>query len=525
MPSKSFFLIFPIVGIALILRLVSLGLRPMHTDEAVHAIKFGKLLEEGYYRYDRNEYHGPTLNYLTLVPARLLSQGKLSEVNEFTLRMVPAFFGAGLVMLLFLVRSFMRNSAWILSALFLAISPVMVYYSRYYIQEMLLVFFTYGFLFCFFRLMDSQKTKWAIWSGLSLGMMIATKETWISSFGTLMLTVLIFLIVDRELGIKWLIQKRVMIRDLTWMLLGAMLVSGIFYSSFFSNPQGIIDSFATYANYFQKAGDYEKHIHPWYFYVQLLIFNRSRGGIWTEAFLIIGALVGFVFALKRWQESESRFFFFIAIFSMLLGIIYSAMPYKTPWNLLTFYTGWIMLAAYGFSMILRNTRSKTVKGSVYLLLFIGLSQLCFQTWELNFIHDVDPSNPWAYGHTGKDVFRLVENVKQVTAAQPSGDDTRIDIVANHHDYWPLPWYLRMFPNTAWWDHVDMDQVAAPIMIVSPEFDAQILKKIYEVPPPGQRYLYLPLFEKVPELRSHVYLDVFIRKDAWDAWVTQSENTQ
>ena len=37
-------------GVAAFLRFHSLELRPMHTDEAVHAIKFGRLLGEGYYR-------------------------------------------------------------------------------------------------------------------------------------------------------------------------------------------------------------------------------------------------------------------------------------------------------------------------------------------------------------------------------------------------------------------------------------------------------------------------------------------
>jgi hypothetical protein len=44
----------------------------MHGDEAVPADKFGRLPEEHYYEYDTYDYHGPTLNYLTLVPARLL---------------------------------------------------------------------------------------------------------------------------------------------------------------------------------------------------------------------------------------------------------------------------------------------------------------------------------------------------------------------------------------------------------------------------------------------------------------------
>jgi len=69
MAKKCCVLILAATIVALALRLPRLALRPMHGDEAVHADKFGDLLESGVYAYDPNEYHGPTLNYLTLVPA------------------------------------------------------------------------------------------------------------------------------------------------------------------------------------------------------------------------------------------------------------------------------------------------------------------------------------------------------------------------------------------------------------------------------------------------------------------------
>ena len=66
----AFLLIYGLVlGLACITRLLNLDTRPMHGDEAVHAIKFGSLLEQGSYTYDPDEYHGPTLNYLSLIPA------------------------------------------------------------------------------------------------------------------------------------------------------------------------------------------------------------------------------------------------------------------------------------------------------------------------------------------------------------------------------------------------------------------------------------------------------------------------
>ena len=74
-------LILAAAGGALAFRLPRLADRPMHTDEAVQAAKFGELLDEGQYRYDPVEYHGPTLYYLTL-PAGWWAGGAPSETSS-----------------------------------------------------------------------------------------------------------------------------------------------------------------------------------------------------------------------------------------------------------------------------------------------------------------------------------------------------------------------------------------------------------------------------------------------------------
>ena len=63
--GKAFGLLLACI-VALALRCPLLDQRPMHNDEAVNAVKFGQLWEGGVYRYDPNEYHGPSLFYATL---------------------------------------------------------------------------------------------------------------------------------------------------------------------------------------------------------------------------------------------------------------------------------------------------------------------------------------------------------------------------------------------------------------------------------------------------------------------------
>ncbi|MCH8219047.1 MAG: hypothetical protein IH892_19990, partial [Planctomycetes bacterium] len=48
-----------------------------------------------------------------------------------------------------------------------------------------------------------------------------------------------------------------------------------------------------------------------------------------------------------------------------------------------------------------------------------------------------------------------------------------------------------------------------------EVEAQLVERLYERRPPGQRELYLPLFERTVQLRPGVELRAYIRKGLYD----------
>ncbi len=139
--SKGLFIALTLLAAAL--RLPTLAARPMHADEAIHADKFGTLLEGGGYAYDPTEYHGPTLYYLTLLPAWLRGESRYVAIDEVTLRSVPAVLGVALVAAHFGLRGALGTAAAAFAAFLAAISPAMVFYSRYYIHEIPLVLFTF----------------------------------------------------------------------------------------------------------------------------------------------------------------------------------------------------------------------------------------------------------------------------------------------------------------------------------------------------------------------------------------------
>jgi len=526
----------------------------MHGDEAVHAVKFGALLEKNFYRYDSFEYHGPTLNYLTLIPAFLSAEKNTVAVTDRTLRIVPVFFGTLLVLLPLWLMDGMGKSAAIIAAILTAISPAMAYYSRYYIQEILLVCFTFGVIVCVYRYLQNKKLGWAVASGGFLGLMHATKETCIIAWGAMALA-LIFVFARHGFMADLRAINR---RHLVAALATAAVCSVLFFSSFFTSWRGVLDAILTYKNYFSRAGQNPVHIHPWHYYLNILAYFRiGANPFWSEALILVLAAVGFAVAISRKNisvavtpqpsaenvaqaspaaagqarclryapASESLFatnqhlLRFLAFYTLLMTIFYSFIPYKTPWNLLSFWHGMILLAGVGAVAIIKLFSNTLVRGMIILLMMIGGAHLLWQSYLANHKYYADPANPYVYAHPVDDVFTIVKRIEAIAHAHPDGRNLYVQVICPDDDYWPLPWYLRAFPNIGWWREVNENASAAPLIIAAPQFEPALMRKFYELPPPGQKYLYVPLFDTYTELRPLIELRGYVRKDLWDRYQT------
>src|SRR6266545_4223019 len=164
---------------ALALRVPKLATRPFHTDEAVNAVKVSELWQQGRYAYDADEYHGPALHYATLPFLWLSGARNSDELDDATLRLAPVVFGVGLFLLLLFFSDGLGRHAIAWAAFFTAVSPAMVFYSRYFIHEMLLVFFTALTLGAGWRYAQTRLARWAVVTGSGVGLMFATKETFV----------------------------------------------------------------------------------------------------------------------------------------------------------------------------------------------------------------------------------------------------------------------------------------------------------------------------------------------------------
>ena len=510
---------------AMAFRLPRLSMRVMHTDEAVHTIKFQELLEEGRYVYDPNEYHGPTIYYAALPVYWLSSARSFADTTEWTFRIVTVVFGTALVLLCLLLGRGLGGPAAICASILTAVSHAMVYYSRYYVQEMVFVFFTSATLVFAWRFARSPRVGWAMAAGLCAGLMHATKETCIIALAAMGAALVCVLLWRRAAGGAEPTQRRIRAGHVLVGIAVAIAVSVVCYSTFFTNARGPLDSVLTYAKYFQRAGAGSIHEHPWYYYLHTLAFAKYGRIWWSEGLVLVLAVVGLVMALSGKGAGRGNVWLlrFIALYTVVATVVYSAVPYKTPWSILGTFHGMILLAGVGAAGLVRLMPTLPLRALLALLLTAGGFHLARQTYLGNYKYYDNSLNPYVYSHTSRDFLRLPERLEALADVCDDGHDMIIEVVAPEADFWPLPWYLRGFNGERIGYYADVpEKFHNPVVVIatdnlSEDTDAGVAAAVAERL--GDGYLQ----ENYGLRPGGVLMRAFIRRDVWDAFIQTRTN--
>lgn len=507
-------------ALALGLRLPQLGIRPLHNDEGVNATNVARLWAQGEYRYDPHEYHGPTLHYFSLPVLWLGPARSIEAISDSQLRVVTVAFGVGLILLLLLMRDGLGKAGAAWAAGLIAISPAMVFYSRYFIHEMLLVFFTLLTLAAGWRYARSRRPGWAALAGAGAGLMFATKETFVLSLAALAAA-----LIATRVWNKWR-RARVTggeivgaprqrtqwpppLRHTLLALSAALFVWALFFSSFFTNWNGLVDSIKTYLPWLSRAGGNSPHLHPWHFYLErLLWFHPARSPVWSEALIAGLALCGGAagFCGNPSLTTSPGLARFLTFYTAMLTAIYSGIAYKTPWCLLNFWLGAILLAGIGAAALFQLCRTFWPRTMVVLFLSAGLIHLGTQAWQLSLQFASDLRNPYVYAQTSPHARELVERMRAIAQVAPTGFATTVKVISPE-SYWPLPWYLREFQSVGWYEDFHADPFA-PLVLCSAKLDAKLDEKS------DKRWIMTGYYE----LRPNVFLELYIERGLWEKFV-------
>ncbi len=155
---------------SLIVRLWDLGSRAVHHDESLHGFFAWSIFTGS--GYDHNPLtHGMFLFLGTAGVFHVFSD------SDYTLRLLPALFGAALVLVPLLLRSRMGNIGSLSAALLLAISPSLLYFSRFARNDVIMAVWTLAFVGLLWRYFDERRPLYLYLIAAIMAFGFTTKET------------------------------------------------------------------------------------------------------------------------------------------------------------------------------------------------------------------------------------------------------------------------------------------------------------------------------------------------------------
>jgi len=496
-----------LLALACALRVHSASNRPLHADEGVQAFTTAKLQESGLYDYTAEDRHGPTLYYFSVWLNKLRGI-QPDGLSNFDLRLLPILFSLATLFLLGI--AFPANwRATLIAASIVGVSPLCVIYGAYFVQEAIYVFLATAILVLGHRLLLKPTKATSVLLGVSIGLLQATKET----------SILIFGAVGISLFSQWIIKKKDRENQPSrkapaWrgnptyllVLLPAVLTFILFQSSFFSDFGAIRESVVAYLNYFERAGG-QGHQKPASYYLSLFFPAPSIGSPIGELPLLVFIAFGSFWSIWRSiKTSDPTVGFASGIAGLALALMYSLIPYKTPWLMYAPLTLLAISAAEGAShkigMIAKsNVRAVATMTAILSLVAIELKPTLLATGR----YATDERNPYIYSHTTGQYSKLQTRISELRNIR---ENLAIAIVSPDNG-WPLPWDLRSYKKVGYWT-----QMPEP----NQSFDLVLIDSRIKPSPQHEAALSETHVPDLHGLRPNTLITLFIEKELWDNFI-------
>lgn len=530
-----------ITVLALLARLVSLGWRMAHQDEARVGYAVVQYVQSGVWEYNP-VLHGP---FVFQVNAPLFG---LFGAGDFLGRLVVALVGGLLPATAYLFRTRLRDEEVVALAALFAANPFLLYYSRFMRSDVLVAGFVVATLGFAVRLLDTRDHRYLYAVAASLGLALTTKENvvvylgiWVGSFA---LVVDYHLLAGRTrdrsfVGVltdgarntaSWASRWRV---PLALALVELLVILVAFYAprpdiwQAFGNPTqfpGVVSD--------ALLGSWEKLWARWVAGSSKSIDTYTRFVREFVGMLRFGALtvVGFAalgFVLDRYRGDGQRDFVAFATYWGAVSI--PLYPYATdimaPWLAVHVVTPLAIPAAVGLGVVYRRGRTALARDdrvgvglAAVVLLLVG-AQMGVTAVNTSYLQSQDPGEMVQYGQPDdhfKEELRLIE---EVAANNDGGPD--VAFYGNHFSNrlfrQPFPWYFAAsgVETTTVTGRVGLVGDDKPPVVIAPSDDsARIQDTIGDVEPYLDNYTKVTKSAIVLKLPGNeVYATVYVRNDS------------
>ncbi|HKC23830.1 MAG TPA: flippase activity-associated protein Agl23, partial [Thermoanaerobaculia bacterium] len=435
--------------LAAVVHLWSLGDRPFHHDESVHAWFCDHLATEGDYKYDP-VYHGPVQYAMvasTFKIARTLdvmrdvdkAQKGFSLANgDFLARLPAALGGVALVWMALLLRPRFGPRPALFAGALAAFSPNLLYYTRFCREDIWSLLGTAGMFLFFDAWWRERRLKQLALAALFAAVAFAAKE----NFYVLMVLMgpsLLAYCWEPGGGVAfWRRLHRFLdfLEENTAALAGALLlffcVSELLYTVFLihlesGNPAKDAITYWWGQHKVARVGG------PKHYYIPRLL---------QYEFAILVPAFAYIFGNLRRLTAVERF---LAAWGISSLAMYAYLGEKTPWLIVHQILPFIPLAALEWARLWEAFREGTLSLPKRVLAGAGAAASVLSALSLSFFYpSLTPKVPKAesviYVQTSPEVLDLVARIR--AEARP-GVDPVASVIGEAS--WPLNWYLRRLP--------------------------------------------------------------------------------
>jgi uncharacterized protein (TIGR03663 family) len=169
------YLILILLGLAM--RLWDLDDRAFHHDESLHAFYSWRIVEGGIYQYNPL-MHGPFQFFGSALLFFFLGD------SDATARVLYALFGTLLIGMPWLLRDHISRIGALFTAVLLAFSPTLLYFSRFARNDILMVVWTFGMVVAIWRYRSREEHRYLYYLAVFMALAFVTKETiYLTLFG------------------------------------------------------------------------------------------------------------------------------------------------------------------------------------------------------------------------------------------------------------------------------------------------------------------------------------------------------
>ncbi len=434
--------IFAILILAIILRFAFLDLKLFHHDEAIHAWFSYQLLTTGNYLYDP-VYHGPILYYITA------SMFALFGDSDLVGRILPRIAGCALIPLVYWLYRlrYLTGKVAVIAALFLAIAPELVYFSRFLRNDIFVVFFSLLLVVAFLAWLDKGKWYYLALAAVAAALGICSKENMpliLVTFGVFFL----YLLWTRKITLpeKW-------IRDL---IIAVIIFFGIIftlYSSFWTRPEMILQAGPMAIEHWLAMHNEQRIAGPPVFYLLMFVLYELPILILVVAGIIIFLFTGKKRSSEKEDESKNpeeqeqkepkKKFSFAALFrrpeapvfvdrkkefirfavywTLIACLTYAYIGEKVPWLSLHQLAPMIFVAAFAL----------TFTGKYWKILLVVCAVILFATTCYVAYTPTDIAEPIVQVQNSEDLVPLMAEI-----------DASDKVALATDQAWPFMWYYR-----------------------------------------------------------------------------------